>query len=355
MKQILLFVIILVLIPFCFSIGCIAFDPDAPKRDPEYSRAVRKGAKAKLELHVVDDEGNPVPDVNVKAIMWMVTDAYTLNGQTDTNGVFIIKGKIRNEIVIRLKKDGYYNSEKKIVFWGKQRQVKNGKWQPYGEKVEVVLRKKRNPTNLIANHYETQEFSHTKLLNQWVGFDLRENDFVEPNCKGKIADFEVMIEWDEKIYSDYTGMRVKIRFTEPYSGYYEVPKYLNSDLKSPYTAIPDNITSTLATYYTKKIGDDWEEYNFDKNSCWVVRSRPVIDKNGNLVSANYSVIYNINYSWNTKKQGGFSIYRAFNPIPNDTNLEPVDIPTSDGIRIRTFPDPNLPIPLKQPPLPVENN
>ncbi len=86
MKQILLFVIILVLIPFCFSIGCIAFDPDAPKRDPEYSRAVRKGAKAKLELHVVDDEGNPVPDVNVKAIMCMVTDAYTLNGQTDTNG-----------------------------------------------------------------------------------------------------------------------------------------------------------------------------------------------------------------------------------------------------------------------------
>ena len=224
---------------------------------------------------------------------------------------------------------------------GEERQVKNGKWQPYGEKVEVVLRKKRNPTNLIANHYETQEFSHTKLLNQWVGFDLRENDFVEPNCKGKIADFEVMIEWDEKIYADYTGMRVKIRFTEPYSGYYEVPKYLNSDLKSPYTAIPDNITSTLATYYTKKIGDDWEEYNFDKNSCWVVRSRPVIDKNGNLVSANYSVIYNINYSWNTKKQGGFSIYRAFNPIPNDTNLEPDDVPASDRT-IRIYPDPNAP-------------
>ena len=68
----------------CSASGFI--DPDAPKRDPEYSRAVRKGAKAKLELHVVDDEGNPVPDVNVKAIMCMVTDAYTLNGQTDTNG-----------------------------------------------------------------------------------------------------------------------------------------------------------------------------------------------------------------------------------------------------------------------------
>lgn len=343
MKRILILMVMVFASASCFALGFV--DPDAPKTDPEWSRAVRKGAMAKIELHVVDENDTPVANANVSVIMGMISTAYRINGQTDTNGVFIIKGKTKgNEIIILSKKEGYYNSKQKLCFikMGEERQVKNGKWQPYGEKVEVVLRKKRNPTNLIANHYETQEFSHTKLLNQWVGFDLRENDFVEPNCKGKIADFEVMIEWDEKIYSDYTGMRVKIRFTEPYSGYYEVPKYLNSDLKSPYTAIPDNITSTLATYYTKKIGDDWEEYNFDKNSCWVVRSRPVIDKNGNLVSANYSVIYNINYSWNTKKQGGFSIYRAFNPTPNDTNLEPVDIPTSDGMRIRTFPDPNYP-------------
>lgn len=108
MKCILILMVMVFASASCFALGFV--DPDAPKKDPEYSRAVSKGAKAKLELHVVDDEGNPVPDVNVKAIMWMVTDAYTLNGQTNTNGVFIIKGKIRNEIVIRLKKDGYYNS-----------------------------------------------------------------------------------------------------------------------------------------------------------------------------------------------------------------------------------------------------
>ncbi len=84
MKRILILMVMVFASASCFASGFI--DLDAPKRDPEYSRAVRKGAKAKLELHVVDDEGNPVPDVNVKAIMCMVTDAYTLNGQTDTNG-----------------------------------------------------------------------------------------------------------------------------------------------------------------------------------------------------------------------------------------------------------------------------
>lgn len=343
MKYILSIIFTVITMVTCSALGFV--DPDAPKRDPEYSRAVSKGAKAKLELHVVDDEGNPVPDVNVKAIMWMVTDAYIINGQTDTNGVFIIKGKIRNEIVIRLKKDGYYNSEKKIVFWGKQRQVKNGKWQPYGEKVTVVLRKKKNPVFLIANHWDTKDYKYTKTFYEWIGFDIKENDFVEPYGKGKIADFDVMIEWNGKTGRGvYTGMGVNIRFTEPYSGYYVVDKTLYSDLKSPYEAIPENIKLTTALCYSKKQENgDWIKSEYNKNTCWVVRSRPVVDKNGKLISANYSLIYEISYTTTDENKAGFCIYRAFNPTPNDTNLEPSDIPTTnDGIRFRTIPDPNYP-------------
>ena len=100
-----------------FALGFV--DPDAPKEDPEFDKVISRGAKTKIELHVVDDEGDPVPAANVKVTLGMVTTANIINGQTDTNGVFIIEGKTRgNEIIIQPKKDGYYNSKKTIIYWG---------------------------------------------------------------------------------------------------------------------------------------------------------------------------------------------------------------------------------------------
>ena len=95
----------------CSALGLV--DPDAPKEDPEFDKAISRGAKTKIELHVVDEEGVPVPKANVRVTLGMVTTVNIINGQTDTNGVFIIEGKTRgNEIIIQPKKEGYYNSEK---------------------------------------------------------------------------------------------------------------------------------------------------------------------------------------------------------------------------------------------------
>ena len=320
MKYISSMIFAVVIMVTCSASGCI--DLDAPKKDPEYSRAISKGAKAKLELHVVDDEGNPVPDVNVNAVMWMVTDAYTLNGQTDTNGVFIIKGKIRNEIVIRLKKKGYYNSREKIVFWGKQRQVKNGKWQPYGEKVEVILRKiKKIDHNIIK--IGDGDFKLTSALNQWIGFDLKENDYVEPHGKGKIADFEVLLEWDGKWgRGNYTGMSLSVRFLEPYSGFYVCDKELTSNFIGQYNVIPGDIKFITSNFYSRKIDDyNWDKKKFDKNTSWVIRSRCIVDDEGELVSSNYSILYSFDFCCRHDSTAGICVSGYFNPIPNDTNLE----------------------------------
>ena len=337
MKCFLTFIMVLLTLTRCYSLGLV--DPDAPKKDPERSKALRSGAKTKMELHVVDDEGYPVPNANVKVTLGMVTTANIIKGQTDTNGVFIIEGKTRgNEIIIQPKKDGYYNSEKTISFWkfAENRKVKNGKWQPYGEKVEIVLRKKRNPLNLISEH-RNGAYKHTKLFYQWIGFDIKENDFVEPHGKGKIIDFEVMIEWDQKINENYTGMSVKIRFTDPYAGYYVVDKKTYSDFKGQYTALPSNITLTNAMLYEKKLENgDWIEKNYDENSCWVIRSRCVVNEKGELISANYSEIYKVRYSCNMEGDCGFGLYRVFNPTPNDTNLEPANVKTSDGFTLEKW-------------------
>jgi hypothetical protein len=97
MKYVLSIIFTVITMVACFALGFV--DPDAPKTDPEWSRAVRKGAMAKLELHVVEEDGKPVANANIKVIMGMIATAYTIYGQTDTNRVFIIKGKTKgNEI-----------------------------------------------------------------------------------------------------------------------------------------------------------------------------------------------------------------------------------------------------------------
>ena len=65
-----------------------------------------------------------------------------------------------------------------------------------------------------------------------------------------------------------------------------------------------------------------ERLLYDQHKCWVVRSRCKMDDQGRLISANYSVVHNIKFSCDKGSVGSFCVMGAFNPVPNDTNLEP---------------------------------
>ena len=324
MKRILILMVMVFASASCFALGFV--DPDAPKTDPEWSRAVRKGGMAKLELHVVDENDTPVANANVSVIMGMISTAYRINGQTDTNGVFIIKGKTKgNEIIILSKKEGYYNSKQKLCFikMGEERQVKNGKWQPYGEKVTVVLRKVKNTNHNLINFGDEYDLKYTQKFSEWIGFDLKENDFVNPFGKGKVADFEIFIEKDYNNDKKYIGMDVNIRFTEPYAGYYVVEKNKCSNFDGVYFAETNSTFATTERFFTELMSNNERKtYTFDNSKSWVVRSRCVVDDDGKLVSANYSIISDFLYG---RDDGGnkfcVRLHGYFNPIPNDTNLE----------------------------------
>ena len=103
MKYVLSIIFTVITMVTCSALGFV--DPDAPKKDPEFTRALRNGAKAKMELHIVDDDGNPVPNANVDVQMGMIEKSYHIKGQTDTNGVFVAKGKTKgNSIDIYVEK-----------------------------------------------------------------------------------------------------------------------------------------------------------------------------------------------------------------------------------------------------------
>ena len=55
--------IILIVTLICITISCSAFMVKR-KKDPGYLYARKYGAKANIELHVVDDDGKPIPEEN---------------------------------------------------------------------------------------------------------------------------------------------------------------------------------------------------------------------------------------------------------------------------------------------------
>ena len=119
-------------------------------------------------------------------------------------------------------------------------------------------------------------------------------------------------------------MSVKIRFTEPFGGYYAYDINRDSEFKGPYLASPSSIHLTEADFYERVFdnGERREQKHFNTGKCWIVRSRCKVSPDGKLVEANYSVIYDIVFTCKSGGYGGFCITGAFNPTPNDTNLEP---------------------------------
>lgn len=145
-------------------------------RSFEYSMARRYGASMKLNLHVVDDEGNAVSNVQVRCSMSMLSGDWNRDsGLTDADGRVSIEGTTDgHEIRLSVAKDGYYCSERKICFGGmvKPREVRFNRWQPYGEEITVTLYPIRNPAKVVVS---PRRISPPRT-DTWLGFDMEKKD-----------------------------------------------------------------------------------------------------------------------------------------------------------------------------------
>lgn len=308
----------------------LSYADNARQVKPEALKAMHNGATAEFQLKVLDDIGVPVTNASVRVVFDMQPEPYSIYGKTDTNGIYVAKGKTNgNYIEFLVGKEGYYGTQKKITLieMHAEHDVKDGKWQPYGEEQKLFLRPIKDPLRLISDN--VIEYRFTRQLGEWIGFDIEKNDFVTPYGKGETRDFEVYLDWDGKRFPDCKQIGLKMRFTQPYSGYYEIQAVSDSGLTTPYKAIPHNVFMQDVALYDIHDGKRIRQ-TFDKSKCWVVRSRCKIDDMGRLIAANYTVVRFAGISGSRDGKAGFCFFRAFNPTPNDTNLE--DIETAKNAR-----------------------
>lgn len=295
-----------------------------------FQEACHKGAGARVIFRVLNDVGSPVVGAKVNVFLDMADrgGGRRVIGITDTNGVCVVEGKTVGVLKIEVTREGYYRSTDRISFitMGHEHEVKNGNWQPWGMVRQITLLPVKNPVAQIAG---TSDWKWTKELNKWIGFDLMKYDFVEPHGVGKVSDMEVMFEWDGAWrQKEYKGMALKIRFPVKFAGGYYVNKIAGSEYSGVYHAKTNSNYKSEFSFSDQVASRDkrgrvtsWNRNFFDSSKILVVRSRCEFDENGTLKTANYFQLSDIQYACD--ERGAAVMFSSiYNPVPNDTNLEP---------------------------------
>ena len=314
MKRLVAVTVLTVLAPSAFAL----------RKAPAYLDARRYGALARMQIHIVDDLGGNVPDAEVKVFMGMNfrPKGHYLRGVTDTNGIYVAEGKTcGDEIVIDVAKQGYYSSVKKLCFaqMGAERDVKNGKWQPYDEIKNIILRRIVKPMNLIA----FDKVIDVAQTNVWLGFDMEKMDFVKQIGNGNNVDFEIKAEWDGLPAWESKSCRADIRFLGDGTGGCYVKNVPESTFPYAYCAQTDTLYAERHVRVVDRNGDPHStKIPFVTDSALVTRTRCVTDEDGRIKAANYGCITRFEVGPSRRGVVLVRLAYVYNPTPNDTNLEP---------------------------------
>ena len=305
------------------ALAVVAMSAFALRKDPAYLDARRSGALARMQIHIVDDLGRDVPDAEVNVFMGMNfrPKGHYLKGVTDTNGIYVAEGKTcGDEVVIDVAKRGHYSSVKKLCFaeMGAEHDVKNGKWQPFDEVENIILKRIVKPINLIAFD-KLIDVVHT---NVWLGFDMEKMDFVKPNGNGDNVDFEIKAEWDGLPAWESKSCSAEIRFPKDGTGGCYAKNVSESVFPYIYGAQSDSSYAERLVRVVDRNGDPHTtKIPFAKNSALVTRTRCVIDEEGKIKAANYGCIRRVEIGPSRRGVALLRLTYVFNPTPNDTNLE----------------------------------
>ena len=251
-------------------------------------------------IRVVDEASNAVVDAHVYC---GIRDGRGSGiGDTDSNGCYQVSAQLHGKVSCEITKEGYY----------KTRGVLDGAWQSSGSVVltnryAVVLKRIIDPVPMVRRHV----VSYLPKLEEPIGFDLVEGDWVKPYGKGVLSDLTFLGRMDLRGVDDMY-FRLQIEMTNGVDGVvdYTVADSLHamaSSLEPPQVPPATGFVKTIVQEMEKKPGMPWRG-TYSENSNYVLRVRAQTNSAGAVVRANYG--------WT---RGGI----AFNPLPGNSMMEVV--------------------------------
>ena len=319
---------------FALVVSILAFVAVAAELDMDLLKAIgndrtrwvahSRGAKARVCFRVVDNDGMPVTNANVRCAFKVGAGASGLQnvyGVTDTNGLCTINGLCKAYMDYTVGKDDYYCSHGKVDYMETTRvpAVIDGKWQPYGETRTVVLKKIKDPWT-VKVFGESSHRHGIPVFNKWIDFDLESCDWLPPYGCGKCNDVALRFSADvRKRRIDYTYV-MEVSFTNnPFAGAYLMKKDFCSDLQTEHYANTNGIYDAEFSFATESNVDKPVKATYlDKDSYLVFRTRTRIDDQGRLVGAHYGKICGV---WRSTQKIMQISDGCFNPVENNSNIE----------------------------------
>ena len=328
--------------PIVFAVAvCVAFAVKADvsmeeRRATDVSRArgYAYGAKAKEVFCVVDQDDVPVAGARIYGGFVGGPD---VNGFTDKNGVYIAKGRCKDWLSYTFFKEGYYETCGKVQYLDTTSfpAVVSGKWQPYGSRHQIVLKKIKNPRRSAMMPKDRGPEYNIPEYGKWIGFDMAQYDWTCPYGTGKHAD--VMLKFmtqNGKTMFDFSYV-MEVSFTNNLlAGAYVSKRDTSSQLWTAYNADTNALFKTMFTFKKeRKPGQAVQIVEFiPRDSYLVYRTRTKVDDHGRLVSAHYGVISGW-FSTGNKMLLGET---GFNPIANDTNIEDAETARKAALSYKQF-------------------
>lgn len=210
---------------------------------------------------------------------------------------------------------GYYNQRLGLKC---KKNLALNRWEPWNPTIEVKMRPKKNPVPMVSKYLENKLIP---VFDQLVGFDLEVGDWVAPHGKGKSSDFVFSA---TLVTQPKEGIRYSLRFLNALDGLQEYVPADNqhSEYMFPYEASTNGYAPTFSRYRLLKYPTlpDYPANNLkdDKEINYIFRVRTQVDKDGNIISANYG---RIRGEIRSTMKGGLYFSYWFNLDPNSRSLE----------------------------------
>lgn len=273
--------------------------------------------QARVVVHVIDEEGKPVPGVRTRLGFTgptNVNDIVPAEGITDTNGVFTGQGFSNGILGGNLEKDRYYPAAPNIPHF---LEGQADRWQPWNATYTTVLRKIEKPVAMYAR----SGWIRIPAISKPCGYDLEASDWVAPYGKGKVSDFIFTLRFAYTNFNQY-DVALDLSFTNPLDGIQEtqLPKeYAQSRFIWPRQAPTSGYTNAWrvelgAPHKLHPIEDDEAQKFFFR-----VRTK---EKDGKIVSALYGKLAEgFQLAPIDAKTCNVRLTYYLNPTPLDRNLE----------------------------------
>ncbi len=271
---------------FVFAISASCTYAQASKLSEEIRNALINGARVKMTIKVVDEEGSPVTNAVAGAYFrksfgkeW----GKTIDKTTDRNGICIVEERTSDTVFTHATKDGYYRGRNEY-FATKDYKLDGDKWLPWDVTNTVVLRKIKNPVPMCRRQVMSSIPADAKSGELF--FDLMIGDWVKPYGNGEIADLTATYSVVENSvwHGRICVTNFVFYFNGDYNGQYVKDKRMNSEFDTDYESSVDNI-------YTKHISEASEHiYVITDKQYLVFRIRSKVDTEGNIISAYYGVV-----------------------------------------------------------------